>query len=180
MNPYIGEIRTFAFGQIPRGWAACSGQTLPVNQNQALFSLLGVTYGGNGTTTFNLPNLNGATMLGQGNGFTMGQKAGTEQVTLIQGQIPPHNHNINVVDAIASKALAVNTPEYLSQVCAFVTNQQSTLYAVNGYTNSLGTAVVLNPNSVGSTGGNTPHDNRGPYLTMSVCIALTGIFPSRS
>jgi len=179
MDQYLGEIRTFAFGQVPRGWLACSGQTLPINQNQALFSLLGVQFGGNGVTTFNLPKLNGAAMLGYGNNYPMGMASGTESVTVTASQLPAHNHNVQVVNALGTQGLN-NSDDYLAQICVFVTNPQSASYAVNGYAVTLNTPVLLSLASVSPTGGNIPHENRGPFLTMNVCISTTGIFPSRS
>lgn len=179
MDAYLGEIRTFAFGQIPRGWLACSGQTLPIAQNQALFSLLGTTYGGNGVTTFNLPNLQGSVMLGYGNSYAWGQVAGTESVTLNTTQLPQHNHNVRVVDTIGSQPLN-NGDDYLARITVFVTNPQSNKYEVKGYTPTIGTPAVLAPNSVMPAGGNNPHENRSPFLTMNVCIATAGVFPSRA
>lgn len=179
MDQYLGEIRTFAFGQVPRGWLACSGQVVAINQNQALFSLLGTQFGGNGITTFNLPNLNGAAMLGYSSSNPMGAASGTESVTLTTPQLPAHNHNVQVVNALGTQALN-NSDDYLAQICVFVTNPQSANYAVNGYAVTLSAPVVLSLASVSPTGGNTPHENRGPFLTMNVCISTTGIFPSRS
>lgn len=179
MDQYLGEIRTFGFGQIPRGWLACNGQTLSIAQNQALFSLLGVSYGGNGVTTFNLPNLQGSVMLGYGNNYAWGQTAGTESVTLNVTQLPQHNHNVRVVDALGTQALN-NGDDYLARIGVFVSNPQSTNYSVNGYTATIGTPAVLAPASVVPAGGNLPHENRSPFLAMNVCIATAGVFPSRA
>jgi microcystin-dependent protein len=183
MDAYIGEIRTFSFNRMPRGWQQCSGQLLPINQNQALFSLLGTTYGGNGVSTFALPNLQGAAMLGQGSApggsYPMGQAAGTEGVTLTVNQLPMHNHMATIINALGSQPLG-GGDDYLAQISVFTGNQQSTLYAVNGYTNAIGTGAVLAPATIGVNGGNAAHENRMPFLTMSVCICVSGYFPSRN
>lgn len=179
MDAYLGEIRTFGFGQIPRNWLACSGQIISIAQNQALFSLLGTTYGGNGVTTFNLPNLQGSVMLGYGNSYAWGQVGGTESVTLNTTQLPPHNHNVRVVDALAVQVLN-NGDDYLSRIGVFVTNPQSTNYSVNGYATTVGTPAVLAPATVTPAGGNLPHENRSSFLTVSICICTNGYFPSRA
>jgi microcystin-dependent protein len=179
MTPGLGEIRVFAFGIIPRGWAACNGQLLPLAQNQALFSLLGTYYGGNGINTFALPNLQGTTMLGYGNAYQIGQAAGTETHTLNINELPLHNHLVVAVDALGSQALN-NSDDYLAQISVHTTTPSSPEYAVNGYTTAIGTAVALSPTTIGPTGGSSPHENRMPFLTMNICIALQGIFPQRN
>jgi microcystin-dependent protein len=183
MDAYVSEIRVFGFGIIPRGWAPCNGQLLPINTNQALFSLLGTTYGGDGRTTFALPNLQGRVMLDDGIGskggsYQMGAMGGTENVTLLNTQIPPHNHMLNAFDGLGGTPLG-NNDDHLTQLGVFTGNQQSTLYAVNGYTNQPTNMVNLQPNTIAAAGGSQPHPNMMPYQTVNICICLTGIFPSR-
>jgi microcystin-dependent protein len=185
MEPYMGEIRVFSFGFNPKQWALCNGQTLSIQQNSALFTLLGTSFGGNGTTTFQLPNLQGATMLGIGNGggitYPLGTLGGVESVTLNTTQIPMHNHFVQVVDSLGVQQLN-NSDDYLAQVGIYVSNQQSQEYASNAYTatSPAPAPVTLFPNTIAPAGGNQPHENRMPFLTLSVCIALTGIYPSRN
>lgn len=179
MDPYVGEIRTFAFGQIPRGWAPCNGQLLAISTNAALFSILGTNYGGNGTTNFALPNLQGATMMHAGSPNT-GVTAGVETVTLVPANLPQHNHLLQAVNVLGSQLLN-NGDDYLAQpaIRAVATDP---FYAANGYTTTIpqANAVQLIPNSIGNAGGGQPHENRMPFLTMSVCIALVGVYPSRN
>jgi len=166
-NPFIGEIRVFGFNFAPRGWAMCNGQLLAISQNTALFSLLGTTYGGNGQTTFALPYLRSRVAIhnGQGPGlssYVMGQTAGVENVTLLVSEIPQHTH-----------AVQCSTDDGNSGV---PTNNFPAAFGQPIYTTT--------PNSVaGQTapaGSNLPHTNVQPYLTVNFCIALQGIFPSRS
>jgi microcystin-dependent protein len=163
-EPFIGEIQVFAFQYAPKGWALCNGQLLPINQNQALFSLLGTTYGGDGRTTFALPDLRGRVPLGVGAGYTQGERAGEESHTLIAPEMPAHTHT-----PLASLA-AASSP---SPADATWTNMGTAGYAGNPNTQMAGNAIV-------AAGGSQPHENRSPYLTVNFCIALQGIFPSRS
>jgi microcystin-dependent protein len=163
-TPYISEIRVFSYGFPPSGWALCNGQLLPINQNQALFSLLGTTYGGDGISTFALPNLQGSVPLHLGNGFTLGQRAGEAAVTLTTGQIPAHTHTPIASSSQASAADPSN---------AFWANSSHPAYAPS-------TSVELAPQAIGSTGSNQAHQNMSPYLVLSFCIALIGFFPSRN
>jgi microcystin-dependent protein len=163
-EPFIGEIQIFGFQFAPRGWALCNGQLLPINQNQALFSLLGTTYGGDGRTTFALPDLQGRVPLGVGAGYTQGERAGEESHTLITSEMPAHTHM-----PLASLA-AASTP---SPADATWANTGAANYASSPNTQMAGNAVV-------PVGGSQPHENRSPYLTVNFCIALVGIFPSRS
>ncbi|RYF75427.1 MAG: phage tail protein [Cytophagaceae bacterium] len=173
MDVYIGMIGLFGFNYAPRGWMLCNGQLLPIAQYSALFSLIGTTYGGNGTTTFALPNLQGRVPLGFGQGpglsnYQIGQEAGTETVTLLQTQMPAHTHPLMVSDQPASQSSPANS-----------------LLAVSGYEGSTvltyGTTVdaIADPKSIGSSGGNQAHENMQPYLAMNYCIAVEGIYPSR-
>jgi microcystin-dependent protein len=163
-TPYLSEIRVFSFGFPPKGWALCNGQLLPINQNTALFSLLGTTYGGNGTTNFALPNLQGSVPLHMGNGFNLGQVGGESSVTLNSGQIPSHTH----VPVASSNTASATDPS-----SAFWANSSNPAYA-----NS--TDVQFAPQAIGSAGQNQAHQNMSPYLVLLFCIALQGIFPSRN
>lgn len=180
MENYLGEIRIFSYHQIPRGWVACSGQILPIAQNQALFALLGVQYGGNGTTTFALPNLNGRAIVGtgqstSGTGYTIGQAAGSENVTLIPTEIPAHNHLVNTN---GSYDLGSPSTNFLANPNVQGTSPLANKATVNLYAPTGGPVTPLAP-CVTPIGGNLPHENRQPFLVMNYCIAMQGIFPSR-
>lgn len=161
-EPFLSEIRLFSFNFAPKGWALCNGQFLPINQNQGLFSLLGTTYGGNGQTTFALPDLRGRIPLHFGGGFNLGQNGGQETHTITISEMPAHTHFINA--ATADGSTDIPTGNFLGSYN-------------NGYRAS-GSPTTLAPSSVTNTGGSQPHENRQPYLTLSFCIALQGIFPS--
>jgi microcystin-dependent protein len=179
MQPYLSEIRVFAFGQAPRGWLPCNGQTLPINQYQALFSLLGTNYGGNGTTTFQLPNLQGSAPVGQGisvGGYPMGGKAGTENVSLLPANLPIHNHLVNAQTGNATIALGGGTPAQLAVPVIPATPNDN----INFYTNSNTSLIPLEPRTVTQTGGSTPHTNMQPFNVVNLCICTSGIFPSRN
>ncbi len=163
--PFLSEIQIFAFNFAPIGWAPCSGQLLPINQNQALFALLGTTYGGNGQTTFALPDLRGRVPLHIGNGFDQGQQSGSESHTLTTLEMPSHTHI-----AIASTAAANQSSP--------VGNTWASGAAASPFKNT--NNAIMNAAAFGNTGGNQPHENRMPYLVMNYCIALEGIFPSRN
>lgn len=169
-TPFIGEIKLVSFNFAPRNWALCNGQQLPIAQNQALFSLLGTTYGGNGITTFQLPDLRGrvpmhAGTLGQ-ESFSQGEALGTESVTLTAAQMPLHTHTV-MASATGGQSHAANN--------VLATASQPL------YGNATG-AVSLNSQSVSATGNTTPqpHTNLQPYLTINFVIALQGLFPSRN
>jgi microcystin-dependent protein len=160
-TPFLGEVRLFGFSFPPKGWALCNGQLLPINQNQALFALLWTTYGGNGVQTFALPDLRSRTPIHSGNGFVQGAMGGEEYHTLTLGELPAHSHAIGANATSADKS----TPQG-----NFWANSGRNLYASS-------------PDSTmnsGVTGGSQPHENRPPYLVINFCIALQGIFPSRS
>lgn len=168
---FLGQIMLTGFGFAPRGFAQCNGQLLPISQNAALFSLLGTIYGGNGTTTFSLPDLRGRTPVGFGNGFdgssyTLGEVVGTEAVTLTQGQLPAHTH---LLGAVTQNGTARSPTNALYGAAA-----GEALYGPNG------NAVALAAGQVQPTGGGQPHSNMQPYGTINFNIALTGIYPSRS
>ena len=164
-EPFLAEIRLMSFIFAPRGWALCNGQLLPINQNQGLFSLLGTTFGGNGQTTFGLPNLQGRVPIHVGNGHTLGEQGGAQSHTLSIAQLPVHTH---VLQATAAPATA-STPN-ATVVLAESTPQS--LYT--GATN----LVAMAPDAAANTGGSQAHLNMQPFLTLSFCIALQGIFPS--
>jgi microcystin-dependent protein len=171
----LGQISIFGFNFAPRGWAFCNGQILPIAQNTALFSLLGTTYGGNGQTTFALPNLQSRVPVhfGQGPGlstYDLGQQAGVETVTLIITQIPAHTHSATVHASSADTGLDAQ-PENNYPAAGVASGNYKNATDVN-----MNAAMVTN----GIAGGNQPHENLQPYLALNFCIALEGIFPSRN
>jgi len=169
-DPFLGEIKLVAYGQIPQGWAPCDGRLLAINSNQALFSLLGTTYGGNGVTNFALPDLRGRVAMHPSPSYPQGSLGGVENVTLTQNNLPAHNHFVG-----ATSTAADNTT-FTNNFVANTTNSQST---VNFY----GAAASLQPMAggvVSNTGGGQPHQNCQPSLVLNYCIALNGIFPSRN
>jgi microcystin-dependent protein len=177
-DPFLSELRLFSFNFPPKGWAFCNGQTLPINQNQALFALLGTTYGGNGQTTFALPNLQGRVPIHSGSASLLGQSAGTASETLSQAQMPAHNHTLQVRNA-APGVVGGNqgaATKYLAQGLAIIGsgNQAVQIYG------TAGPNQALDPSSVSATGGSQAHTNMQPFLTLNYCIALIGIFPSRN
>ncbi len=167
-SPYLSEIRLVAFNFAPKGWALCNGQLLPIAQNAALFSLLGTTYGGNGTSTFQLPNLQGATPIHMGTGgggtYVEGLTGGVVNVTLNTTQIPSHSHQAESVSTVANLEPAAAN--------AWANSAQNP-YAASANATMSGSAVQ-------STGGGQPHPNQPPYLVLNYVIALQGIFPSRN
>ncbi|HEX8191835.1 MAG TPA: tail fiber protein [Allosphingosinicella sp.] len=170
-EPFLSEIRMMSFNFAPKGWAQCNGQFLPINQNQALFSLLGTTYGGDGRTTFALPDLRGRVPIHEGSGHTLGEKAGTESVTISQAQMPQHIHFLQGSSANATTPLP--TGGVLARGTTAVGGNP-----INYYTSNVSNVVTMNPASVTNVGGSQPHNNMMPYLTICFCIALQGIFPS--
>jgi microcystin-dependent protein len=164
-TPFLGELRIMSFGFAPQGWAMCNGQFLPINQNQALFSLLGTMYGGNGQTTFALPDLRGQTPIHVGGSFNVqGQKGGSPSVTVNIQQLPTHVHPLQA--SKDNSGTNTGTGNFLGQAV--------TLY------HGPSTLTTLSPSSVSNVGGNQPHNNMMPYLTLNFCIALQGLFPSRN
>jgi len=171
-TPWIGEIMAVPFNFAPKGWALCAGQILPINQNTALFSLLGTTYGGNGTTNFALPDLRGRTPVSSGQGpglssYDLGGTGGVEQVTLTISQLPPHSHQAFGSTNVATTAAPAGD--------TWATQTRADLFSSSG-----GTAMAPQALALAPTGGAQPHENRSPYLVMNYVIALQGIFPSRT
>jgi microcystin-dependent protein len=163
-TPFLSEIKVVSFNFAPKGWALCNGQLLPINQNQALFSLLGTTYGGNGQTTFALPNLQGRIPAHMGNSFTLGESAGETAHTVNISEMPAHNH-------IPSGSTAAPTvPGAGGNLWA---TGNALLYAPTSNSN-------MNPAGISPTGGSQPHENMSPYLVLNFIIALQGIFPSQN
>lgn len=171
-DPFVAEIRIFPFTFAPKGWAFCDGQIMPLSQNTALFSLLGTTYGGDGSTTFALPNLQGNAPMhpGQGPGLSLhdlGETGGSETVTLLQSEIPAHNHSLG----------AQNTP--LGGVASGAGATLSRPASGNLYNVASPQLVAMAPQAIAPAGGDQPHNNLQPYLTLNFCIALQGVFPPR-
>src|SRR5580658_3976540 len=175
-TPFLGEIRAFSFAYAPQGWAQCNGQTLSIQQNAALFSLLGTTYGGNGTNNFQLPDLRGRIALHTNTSTPQGTIQGTEMVTLGLQQIPQHTHSVNAA-ANGPTTNAFNTPGPTVILGSGSSTQTGNPVALSIYSNAAPN-VALAP--LGTAGANLPHENRMPSLVMNYCIALSGIFPSRN
>jgi len=165
-EPFLSEIRIMSFGFPPKGWALCNGQLLPINQNQALFSLLGTTYGGDGRVNFGLPNLQARTPIHMGGGYTLGQLGGEQGHTVSQAEMPQHVHNANAISTAGSTNLPAGN-----------------LVANSAPNNLYGPAqnfTALSPTAVTTVGGSQAHLNMQPYLVLNFCIALQGIFPSQT
>lgn len=173
-NPFLAEIRIFPFNFAPVGWAFCDGQILPLSQNTALFALLGTTYGGDGKSNFALPNMQGNAPMfyGQGPGLSLhdiGETGGSDTVSLLESEIPSHSHSL-----LASPLPAdVDTPD---PTMALARTNPALLYTPPAGV----TAVQMDPNVIAPAGGDQPHNNLMPYLTLNFCIALQGVFPPRS
>jgi microcystin-dependent protein len=165
-EPFLSEIRIFSFTFAPKGWALCNGQLLPINQNQALFSLLGTTFGGDGRVNFALPDLRAEVPIHVGAGHTLGEKGGEQAHTLSIAEVPTHIHVLNATTAAAT----TNTP-----APTLVTGQST---AANLYGSAASNAAAMSPAAVANVGGSQAHQNMQPFLTLSFCIALQGIFPS--
>lgn len=171
-DPFIAEIRMFAFNFAPRGWATCDGQILPLSQNTALFSLLGTNFGGNGQTTFALPNLASRFAIGTGQGpglaaVNLGESAGESVHALIQGEMPSHSHGL-----MATSSATTGTPSPAALLANTATGASA--YRIPG------ALVAMSAESLAPAGGSLPHENRQPYLGVNFCIALQGIFPPRN
>lgn len=171
-DPFVAEIRIFAFNFAPTGWAYCDGQLMPISQNTALFSLLGTTYGGDGKATFALPDLQGSAPMhpGQGPGLSLhdlGEAGGSETVTLLESEMPAHSHSVSVSagDAYAQGPAG-------EKLAAGV--------GVGQYASMNGPQTQLSSNTLAPAGGDQPHNNMQPYLTFNFCIALVGVYPPRT
>jgi microcystin-dependent protein len=180
-NPFISMVEAFSFNFAPRGWALCAGQTLPINQNQALFALLGTTFGGNGQTTFNLPDLRGRLALGFGHGvglssYNLGAAGGEEAHQLLTGEVPAHAHTLNANNNGQTNGTNIPSSAVLmgSGYGIEANNPEENIYSNTAPT------VAMAAGAVGAAGGGGPHENRMPFLTINYCIALQGIFPSRN
>ena len=161
---FLGEIKIVGFAQAPKGWALCNGQFLPINQNQALFALLGTTYGGNGQTTFALPDLRGRVPIHRSNSHTLGEVGGSEAVTLNISQLPAHTHAVTASNATADSP-----------------NASGNFWGSGGqqiYSDSINTALA--PAVLNNVGGSQPHENKSPYLVVNFIICLIGLFPSQN
>lgn len=163
-EPFLAEVRLFGFNFPPRGWAQCDGQILPINQNQSLWSLLGSTYGGDGRTTFGLPDLRGRACMHRGGSHLLGQKTGQELHTLNINEIPSHTHQLQAYSEASDSNQAPG-------------NRYGQASVVTYHPLSGSNTVAMNAEAVGITGGNAGHDNMQPYLAVNFCIALTGTFP---
>ena len=178
-SPFVAEIRMFGFNFAPVGWAQCNGQLLPISQNTALFSLLGTQYGGNGESTFALPNLQGSAPVAAGQGpglsaYDLGQPGGTESITLLSSEMPAHAHFLNAVGSNATAAAPAN-----ANLAKGRYSTGTTAGAVAFYTTQAPN-VQMNPQAVGASGSGFPHNNCMPYMVVNFCIALQGVFPPRS
>jgi len=167
-EPFLSEIRIMSFSYAPRGWALCNGQLLPINQNQGLFSLLGTTYGGNGQTTFALPDLRGRTPLHFGSGHDLGERGGEQAHTLTISELPTHVHVANATSAVATQNNPTNT----------VMLAQSTSSPL--YNTAASNLSAMAGGSLSNVGGGQAHLNMQPFLVLNFCIALQGIFPSQT
>jgi microcystin-dependent protein len=171
-EPFLAEIRLFSFNFAPQGWAFCNGQLLPINQNQALFALLGTTYGGNGQTNFALPDLRDKVPIHFGSGFDQGQTGGEDAHTLSISEMPEHTHSVNARTPPDGSA-NTNNP-----VGAFLSNSApNELYQTGGGSPAV---LAMAPGTIANVGGSQAHENRMPYLALTFCIALQGIFPAQN
>lgn len=175
MDPFIGEIRQFTFNFAPRGWAQCNGQILPISANAALFSILGTTYGGNGTSNFQLPNLQSRIVSGVNPdaGWMAGNEAGAEQITLNLSEMPAHNHLLTGLNNTGTQSSPSST--------AYLANDGRGGSGILRYMQGNGTPnTTMAPMMLSVVGGGQPHENRQPFLVVNFCIALEGIYPPRN
>lgn len=169
-EPFIGEIKIMSFNFPPKGWAMCNGQVLPINQNQALFALLGTTYGGDGRQTFALPNLQGRVPTHVGDGLTLGERGGETSHTLSIAELPTHSHIVNG---------SPNNASVISPTGNYLATTPGNDYVAPPQPGTGGNTTLM-PTTLTTVGGNQPHDNLSPYLVLNFCIALQGIFPSQN
>ena len=164
-EPFLAEIKMVGFNFAPRGWAFCDGQTLPINQNQSLYSLLGTTYGGDGRTSFALPDLRGRTPMHRADGHPLAQKSGAETVSLTAAEIPAHTHTVKASSSAGTTIAPLGT----------------VLAGADIYRDpEAGSTTALRSGTVTDAGGGQAHENMQPYLAINFCIALRGLFPSRN
>ena len=172
-DPFLGQIAFVAFTFPPKNWAECNGQTMLISQNQALFALLGTTYGGDGVTTFKLPDMRGRVLVHNGQAiggptaYVMGQTGGSESVTLTTAQMPAHSHSVNAVTAEGNQNIPTNSLPANTKV---LDKEYSDATA----------DTTMKPTMIGSTGGNQAHENRPPFISLKCIIALAGVFPSQN
>ena len=166
-EPFLAEIRIMSFSFPPKGWALCNGQLLPINQNQALFSLMGTTYGGDGRVNFGLPDLRGRTPIKDGAGHTLGERGGETAHTLSISELPTHTHVVNLSDNPGTPVIGA-------------TNMLSNSGDERRFTSDNTNLNAMGNQTSGNTGGSQAHQNMQPYLTLSFCVALQGIFPSQT
>lgn len=167
-EPFLGQILYVSFNYAPKGWAECNGQTLPISQNQALFSLLGTTYGGNGQTTFQLPNIQSRVLISNNSTYALGGYGGEEAHTLTINEMPAHNHLVTAITSVGNKT----SPEGNLLADTKVLDKE--------YTNAANGTVAMNNGVLSSAGGSQPHTNIQPYVTFKCIIALQGVFPSQN
>jgi microcystin-dependent protein len=190
-DPFIGQVTIFAGNFAPRGWAFCDGQLLPISSNTALFSILGTTYGGDGRTSFGLPDLRGRTAIGPRHGpglsdYRLGQRGGVESVTLSQSELPAHTHGATATATSTATMMAETAPATTSAPGGNILATGENIYAPNARAEDVAmdpSSVSVNTNvdvTVLNAGNSTPHDNMQPFLAVNYIIALQGIFPSRS
>lgn len=177
-TPFVAQVNLFPFNFAPKGWAFCQGQLIPISQNTALFSLVGTLYGGDGKSTFALPDLQGAVPVHQGQGpglqiYDIGQSGGETEVALLESEMPAHNHTL-FAESVAATTNSANGTLLAEGVGGSLRGR----FTVNTYAPA-GAATQLAPAQLGSTGANAPHNNLQPYLTLNWCIALQGVFPPR-
>lgn len=174
-DSFLGEIRMFGFNYAPYDWAYCSGTTMDPRQYAALFALLGITYGGDGKTTFKLPNLQGRTITGVGSApYSLGNTQGAEKITLTTNNIPPHNHNVNSeIQGDLTQVSGVPSAAVLPGRCGNSTGASQKIF-----TDATTPTVAMGNGMIATNGSGMPHENRQPYLTLNFCISLAGTFPS--
>jgi microcystin-dependent protein len=177
-QPFVAEITIYPFNFAPKGWAFCAGQLLPLSQNTALFSLLGTQYGGDGKSTFALPNFQGNVPVGQGSGaglsqYFIGETTGSSTVTLLQTEIPSHTHGFSANTSQGSALTAAG-----NMLSGAFTGSKTVNY-VGNYMTTANPSANMSPNAISPTGSGLPHENMQPYLTLNFCIALQGVFPAR-
>ena len=168
-EPFLAEIRIFGFAFAPRGWAQCNGQIMPINQNQSLYSLIGTIYGGDGRTSFALPNLESRTPIHVGSGHVLGQRSGSETVTLTTAELASHTHYVR------ASSSGGNSRDPGNHVFG---NLSGSNFAYRDYQTS--SATNLRTGTIANAGGGQSHDNMQPFITWNFCIAITGLFPSRN